>query len=297
MKNNMEMKKILLLSLFVVVLCASCKNNQTTRINWATFNIRYDNPEDSLNNWKYRKDSVADYVKANDIDIIGMQEVLYNQMEDLMAALPGYEHVGVCRDDGDKKGEASPIFFRTDRFEAMDSGTFWLSQYPDSVGFIGWDGACCRIATWAKLRDKSNGKIFMAINTHFDHVGVEARKNAALLIIDRIKQIVGDHPAVLTGDLNVNDKSEAYKTITQNEFVLRDAHKEAAVVTGPSYSFHDFGQKDPARRDKIDFIFVTKDIKVKSSNVYQEHKYDPEKPETEWGYISDHNPVMSEIEF
>ncbi len=290
------MKKLVLLSL-LAAMSLSCAAQEKTHVNWATFNIRYDNPEDSLNNWKYRKDSVADYVISNRIDIVGMQEVLYNQMQDLETLLPDYGHVGVCRDDGDKEGEASPIFYRKDRFEVLESNTFWLSQYPDSVGFIGWDGACTRIATWAKLRDKSNDKIFMAVNTHFDHVGFEARKNAALLIIERIKEIVGDKPAVLTGDLNVGERSEAYETITTNDFVLIDTYKVAPIVTGPSYTWHDFGQCFPMFRDKIDFIFVTEGIEVLASHIPQEHAYDPDDPDTEWGYLSDHNPVMAEIEF
>jgi len=296
------MKKTLLFVFAVIaVSCSvfsSCsKSEDATEVKWATFNIRYDNSDDSLNNWKYRRDSVANYLKAQSIDICGMQEVLWSQLMDLEERLPEYQHVGVCRDNGSDEGEASPIFFRKDRFEAMDSGTFWLSQYPDSVGFIGWDGACCRIATWAKLQDKKNGKIFMAVNTHFDHVGVEARKNAALLIIDKIKEIVGDRPAVLTGDFNVNDQSDAYQTITTNEFVLKDAHKVAQQVEGPSYSWHDWGMQPMAEREKIDFVFVTPTIEVISSKIYQEHLVDSLKPETQWGYISDHNPVVTELKF
>lgn len=288
--------KTFIYAIVFMALLGSCRTDKTTNINWATFNIRYDNPEDSLNNWKYRRDSVANYVKNNNIDIVGMQEVLYNQLQDLAERLPEYAHVGVCRDDGDKEGEASPIFYKTSRFKALDSGNFWLSQYPDSAGFIGWDGACCRIASWVKLQDKDNGNVFMAVNTHFDHVGVLARRNAALLIIDRIKKIVGDKPAVLTGDFNVSDTSQAYKTITENEFVLKDAHKNADKISGPAYSWHDWGKQPLEEREKIDFIFVTEGIKVNSSAVYQEHKIDAAKPETQWGYISDHNPVVANIE-
>lgn len=277
--------------------CGSKTSSETTKVNWATFNIRYDNPEDSLNNWKYRRDSVASYIVAQGVDICGMQEVLYNQMMDLAERLTDYDHVGVCRDNGDKEGEACAIFYKKERFDALDSGTFWLSEYPDSVGYVGWDGACCRIATWAKLQDKQNGKVFMAVNTHFDHVGVEARRNAALLIIDKIKEIVGDQPAVLTGDFNVDDTSEAYQTITTNEFVLKDSHKIAEKVEGPAYTWHDWGKDPMEDRVKIDFIFVTPSIKVNRSAVCQEHTYDPAKPETEWGYLSDHNPVIAELEF
>ena len=174
-------------------------------------------------------------------------------------------------------------------FELLDSSTFWLSQYPDSAGFIGWDGACTRIATWAKLRDRATGKVFMAVNTHFDHVGTEARRQGALLIIRRIKDIVGDRPAVLTGDFNVNDRSEAYRTLTTNDFVLRDAYKIADRRTGPAYTFHDFGREPMERREKIDFIFVTPHVKVLRADIAP-------NPETPTGYLSDHNPHMALLE-
>ena len=118
------------------------KKTEKITVNWATFNIRYDNPADSLNNWKYRKDTIAAFIKANQLDIVGMQEVLHNQLEDLKQRLPEYAEVGVGREDGKTQGEYAPLFYRKNRFEALDSNTFWLSQYPDSVGFIGWDGAC-----------------------------------------------------------------------------------------------------------------------------------------------------------
>lgn len=259
-------------------------------VNWTTFNIRYDNPKDSLNNWKYRKDTVAAFIKQHDLDIIGMQEVLNNQLEDLKKRLPEYAEVGVGREDGKTQGEYAPLFYRKDRFEALDSNTFWLSQYPDSIGFIGWDGACPRIATWAKLKDRKTGKIFMAINTHFDHVGVEARKNSALLIIQKIKEIVGDQPTVLTGDFNVSDQWDAYITITTNSFILKDAYKIAEKKEGVNYTFHDFGHVPVDKREKIDFIFVTPQIKVKKTLI-------PQESQNKTGFLSDHNPQLVTLEF
>ena len=275
------------LAALAAVSCTSTP--QPTELTWGTFNIRYDNPGDSLNSWTYRKDSVASFIRTQDMDIVGMQEVLHGQLEDLKERLPEYAEIGVGREDGKTQGEYAPLFYKKDRFEVLDSNTFWLSQYPDSVGFIGWDGACTRIATWAKLKDKQSGKIFMAVNTHFDHVGTEARRKGALLIIEKIKEIVGDQPAVLTGDFNVNDRSEAYQTITTNEFVLKDAHKEAAQTTGASYTFHDFGRIVPDSCEKIDFIFVTPQIKVKSSYIPQETPGGP--------FLSDHNPEVVQIAF
>ncbi|MCQ2268412.1 MAG: endonuclease/exonuclease/phosphatase family protein [Bacteroidaceae bacterium] len=258
-------------------------------LNWCTFNIRYDEPNDSLNNWKYRKDTVASFIKAQDLDVIGMQEVLHHQLNDMLERLPEYAAIGVGRDDGATKGEYSCLLYKKDRFDVLESNTFWLSQYPDSIGFIGWDGACPRIATWAKFQDKETGKIFMAVNTHFDHVGVEARKNSALMIIDKIKEIVGDQPAVVTGDFNINDQDEAYETITTNEFVLLDSYKTSETVEGVNYTYHGWGKaKDDFK--KIDFIFITPNIKAKKTII-------PEEPKTEWGFISDHNPVVTSISF
>lgn len=279
------------LGLSLCMTIASCHSPQpTSEITWSTFNIRYDNPYDSLNSWTYRKDTVANFIKTQNLDIVGMQEVLHHQLEDLKARLPEYAEVGVGREDGKTQGEYAPLFYKKDRFELLDNNTFWLSQYPDSVGFIGWDGACTRIATWAKLKDKTNGKIFMAINTHFDHVGTEARKKGALLIIEKIKEIVGDQPAVVTGDFNVSDQSEAYQAITGNSFVLKDAHKTALQQEGASYTFHDFGRIPADSCEKIDFIFVTPQIEV-------QHSYIPEENREAKKFLSDHNPEIVHLSF
>ena len=280
------MKKLLFLLLAVLSL-ASC-SEEKVNVRWATFNMRLDTPADSLNNWKYRKERVAQYIQDMNLDVVGTQEVLQNQFNDLKSLLPDFEGVGVARDDGKETGEYSAVFYRKSVFDALDSGTFWLAENPDSVGMKGWDAVCVRVATWAKLQHKTTGKIVMAVNTHFDHVGVVARRESALLIIRKIKEIVGDQPAVLTGDFNVTDQSEAYSTIVSNEFVLLDAHKVAEKTTGTSYTFHGFDKVDMEKRSKIDFVFVTPSIKVLQSEVTKEVKD---------ALLSDHNPQWTELEF
>lgn len=282
------MKKIMFLLLAVCMLAGCSEGEKKVKVRWATFNIRLDTPVDSLNRWGYRMERAAQFIKDAQLDVVGTQEVLHSQFEDLKRMLPEFEGVGVARDDGKTKGEYSSVFYRKDVFDALDSGTFWLSEYPDSVGLKGWDAACVRIATWAKLQHKETGKIVMAVNTHFDHVGVEARKQSALLIIRKIKEIVGDRAAVLTGDFNVTDQSDAYQTITTNEFVLKDAHKIAEMVSGVNYTFHNFTRQPLEKRSKIDFIFVTPHIRVLSSDIPQE---------VEGALLSDHNPQWIEMEF
>lgn len=282
------MKKIMFLLLAVCMLAGCSEGEKKVKVRWATFNIRLDTPVDSLNRWGYRMERAAQFIKDAQLDVVGTQEVLHSQFEDLKRMLPEFEGVGVARDDGKTKGEYSSVFYRKDVFDALDSGTFWLSEYPDSVGLKGWDAACVRVATWVKLQHKETGKIVMAVNTHFDHVGVEARKQSALLIIRKIKEIVGDRAAVLTGDFNVTDQSDAYQTITTNEFVLKDAHKIAEKVSGVNYTFHNFTRQPLEKRSKIDFIFVTPHIRVLSSDIPQE---------VEGALLSDHNPQWIEMEF
>ena len=67
------MKQILFL-LAAVLLLGGCAEEKKTDVRWATFNIRYDNPQDSLNNWQYRKDRVCQFIKDHELDIVGMQE-------------------------------------------------------------------------------------------------------------------------------------------------------------------------------------------------------------------------------
>jgi len=280
------MKKVLFL-LLTVLTFASC-SEEKVNVRWATFNMRFDNPNDAPNHWEARKGRVAQYIKEMKFDVFGTQEVLHNQFEDLKALLPDFEGVGVGRDDGATQGEYSAVFYNKNVFDALDSGTFWLSEDPTAVGKMGWDAVCVRIATWAKLQHKATGKIVMAVNTHYDHVGQVAQKESSLLIIRKIKEIVGNQPAVLTGDFNVTDQTEAYHTLVSNEFVLLDAHKVAEKVAGVNYTFHGYTKIAPEKYSKIDFVFVTPNIKVLHSEI---------TPEVKEALLSDHNPQWVDLQF
>lgn len=285
MKRNHFIALLLLSILFL-----GCTSKTPSNITVATLNIRLDTPVDGPNRWEYRRQHVYEFVKEQQLSIIGFQEVLENQLRDMETNMPEYRFVGVGRDDGKTQGEYSPIAYLNDSYELLDSNTFWLAENPDSVGMVSWDAALTRIATWAKLKDKSNGKTFMVVNTHFDHVGVEARKNSALLIIKKIKEIVGNKPAIITGDFNVTDQSDAYRTMTENKFVLKDAHKIADEIMGLDYTFHNFGKisEDPDGGEKIDFIFVTPQVNVLKSNI-------PSAQIDSVLYLTDHNPQIAYI--
>lgn len=164
-----------------------------------TFNIRLDTAADGPNAWPHRQDMVADLIRYEAPDVVGLQEVLLHQKEMLEGALADYSFVGVGRDDGAETGEFSPLGWRTDRFDLVDSGTFWLSPTPELPG-KGWDAAYPRIATWAMLRDRGSGQLIRVLNTHFDHVGFRAKLESAAALA----QWVGreNMPTIVLGDFN-----------------------------------------------------------------------------------------------
>lgn len=287
------MKNLFLLLLPLVAASCGQVKQQTSApqpVNVMSFNIRYDNPEDSLDNWQYRKDRAANAIRFYDVDILGTQEVLHNQLEDLKQRLPGYAVIGVGREDGKEKGEYSALWYKTDRFDLLDSGYFWLSETPEVAGSKGWDGACERIASWAKLQDKKSGKKYFALNTHLDHVGVVARREGISLILDRVNELSDGLPVIVTGDFNSEPQSDVIKHITDaaNPEHLTDSRDVAAIVYGPSWSFHDFGNIPYDRRPLIDYVFVNQGLKVLRYGVLAEMENN--------AFLSDHAPVLVTVE-
>lgn len=286
------MKKIALLLL--PLLAAACSQvNQTaptpTPVNVMSFNIRYDNPEDSLDNWQYRKNRAANAIRFYDADIVGTQEVLHNQLEDLKQRLPDYDVVGVGREDGKEKGEYSALWYKKTRLTLLGSGYFWLSETPDVTGSKGWDGACERIASWAKLQDKVSGKTYFALNTHLDHVGVAARREGVRLILDKVNELSEGLPVIVTGDFNAEPESDVIAHITDpaNEEHLNDARQISPIVYGPAWSFHDFGKIPYEERPLIDYVFVRNGVKVLRYGVLAETENN--------AFLSDHAPVLASV--
>jgi len=259
-----------------------------------SFNVRYDNPADAPNDWNSRKPLILETIVDKSADIIGMQEVLKSQLDDLDSLLPWYDYFGVGRDDGREKGEYVPVFYKMNRFEALDWGTFWLSGSPQDTGSVGWDAAITRIATWVKFRDlhlQRDGHFyeFFFINTHFDHMGDTARLESAGLIMDFISQKTAGLDVILTGDFNCDPGSRPYARITGGSSMdgtLRD-------VCGPTLTgrvedkptFTAFGHAEDSKR--IDFIFINDNWDVFS--------YETLEVVREGIYISDHWPIISRI--
>jgi endonuclease/exonuclease/phosphatase family metal-dependent hydrolase len=262
-----------------------------------TFNIRYNNPKDGKNAWPHRKEKVASMIRLHRADLAGLQEVQLDQLQELQRLLPEWSWAGVRGRAGTGEGdEHVPILYRTNRFELVDQGVFWLSETPEVQASKGWDAAMTRICVWAKLRDRRTSKEFVLFNTHFDHVGEKARTESAKLIMARGPTIAKDLPVLVIGDMNCLDRSPAYANFTGKQesdaapaggFKLQDAlHATLRPHHGPTSTFQGFGPLPPEQR--IDYIFVTPGVKVLQHAVLTD-KWNLDR------WPSDHLPVLAEV--
>ena len=250
-----------------------------------SYNIRYDNSQDGKNQWDIRKETLASYLLKSSPDIIGMQEVLNNQLADLSNFLKEYKYVGVGREDGKTKGEYSPIFYRKSTLKVLMSSTFWLSETPQKIS-VGWDAALERICTYALFIDRKSKKQFWVFNTHFDHLGEIARSESVNLILERISILnFNDYPILVTGDLNLTPETLPIKKFQSNlNDVLSDLN-----LNDPKYgTFNGFDITKNANR-RIDYIFQ-KGFRVLSA----EHMW-IKTPKDLWA--SDHHPVYLKCSF
>lgn len=251
-----------------------------------TYNIRYNNPGDGPSAWPERRDEVAALIRFVDPDVLGLQEALRGQIDDLERLLPDYAWIGVGRNDGADDGEFTPIFYRRDRIDVSESGTFWLSETPDVVGSKGWDAALPRIATWisaSRRGEAGRAEEFIFVNTHFDHIGQAARRNSATLIADTVAAMANDRMSIVVGDFNADPQSEPYQVMASR---FDDAREVAADNFGSSNTFYGFLVADTAGVS-IDHIFVDRGVVVVRTAVLSEQQGGR--------YLSDHLPVVADV--
>ncbi len=253
-------------------------------INVVSYNLRYATEKDGENAWSKRKENVKDLLKFYDVDIACAQEVLHSQLTDVLDG-SNYAYVGAGRDDGKEKGEYSPIFYNKTRFEKKDGGVFWLSETPD-VPSKGWDARYNRVCSWVRLLDKNTKKEFLVFNTHYDHVGVQARIESAKLVKKKIQEIAPKLPVIYTGDLNVTPDTEAIATV--KSFLIDSREVSAEPAFGPEGTFNGFKFLEPIK-DRIDYVFVSKAVKVQKYGVLTDSK--------DLKYFSDHFPVFVKLSF
>lgn len=261
-----------------------------------TYNLRLDTPDDGVNQWPRRTDKVVALITKYNPDIIGVQEALHHQLQDLLRLLPEYSYCGVGRDDGKEKGEYSAILFRNSRFGLLDSKTHWLSETTDIPGSKSWDAAITRVFTTARFFDRETKKEFVMVNTHFDHIGKTARLMSSTIIKSYLAGMEGganldntgsriEIPMIVSGDFNSEPTEESYKMMVNEEIslVLYDS-RPASSTAGTFCGFKVGGM--PCKT--IDFIFHTKQWVARNYQVITDHDGTY--------YPSDHLPVLVEFD-
>ena len=271
----------------------NCGQSQEQNLRIMTFNVRVNLPSDGPNAWPQRKNKAASMVKFYEPQLLGLQEALRGQVQDLALDLPDYAWIGVGRDDGREQGEYMAIIYQTERLELLREGTFWLSETPDTPG-RGWDAAWIRTVTWACFRDKLSDRQFYHFNTHLDNHSERARQESAKLLLEQIQNIAGNSDVVLTGDFNSTPDSETYRILTAagadgQPALLYDTNVLSAIPHhGPTRTFTAFNMDSldtPAL--PIDFIFVTANWRV--------HKHATLSDSFDGFFPSDHMPVLTDI--
>ena len=249
-----------------------------------TYNIKYANENDGENSWSLRKNDLAAQLQYHEPDIFGVQEALISQLDFLRDKLGKYKYFGKGRDDGAQKGEFTAIFYKPEKFELLEQDTFWLSSTPEKPG-KGWDASYPRICTYGKFRIKSSGKEFWVFNTHFDHIGIEARNQSVQLIHERISELnKQDLPVILMGDLNLEPETKEIQFLASH---YKDSKEVSKHIFGPAGTFNAYEFDKPVTR-RIDYIFTDGNIKVNKYAVLSDSK--------DLRYPSDHLPVMVQLE-
>lgn len=229
----------------------------------------------------YRAPLMVAELESLGADSMGFQEASLRWMTYLEEHLTDYAYVGVGREDGGVRGEFSPIFYRKEKYDVVDSGTFWLSKTPDEPGTKDWGSACKRICTWAVLENKETGARYAHFNTHLDHVSNEARTHQMEVLLERVKEYLGVYPVVLTGDLNDLEDSDMYREAAT---LLTDA-RHAAPVTDTRDTYHNYGSV--VAKGLLDYVFVSEEVAPLVFHVIDDKVNDT--------YLSDHYGVYVDL--
>jgi len=248
-----------------------------------SFNVRYEHNEDnSSNNWAYRKYAVYSMLGEQKPLVMGTQECLMSQRNDILQNVKFYRAFGGGRntgkEDSNSDGESMSIFYLPDSLELVNCGTFWLSETPDAPGSKGWDAACIRCCTWGLFRHKRLDKSFYYFNTHLDHKGVTARTEEMKLLKAKMAEINSSGlPYALSADFNTTESDKIFNDI----YTVMNSARSTAPSTDAAGSYNGYGASNKA----IDHIFYTGFRVVQFRTVTASY--------AKVSYISDHYPVYA----
>jgi len=267
---------------------AQPSSTEKTQFRAATYNIRYaaDADEQSGNGWGLRKGAVADVIRNHQFDVVGTQEGNADQLAELKGLLPGFDYIGhPYGGKGDLHNCAT--FYRTDLFEVLDSGLFWFSETPNEPS-IGWDATDRRICHWTKFKTKDTGKEFFFFNVHFYWRLEAAKRESGPLLVQKIKEIAKEAPAICVGDFNSTVETPQINAV---KALLHEAYDSTRTPRqGVENTNLGGGVFQGVPTNRIDYIFLTSHFEVEDYQVISDVYNDVHYP-------SDHLPVTSLLTF
>lgn len=279
------------LSILIINALWGCIQQQSTATNYETelkvmsFNIRYGTANDAENSWDLRKEFVFEVIRENNPDILGLQEALDFQIQEIIENIPGYGFIGLGRDDGKSKGEFSAILFAKDRFIIDTSETFWFSDQPRVPGSITWGGSLPRICTWGLLFDKFANKSLYVYNIHWDHQSQISREKSSELLLKKIGLNDKNIPLVLTGDFNCGYSNPGITKLL--DAGLTDTYRMLNPAAQDEGTFNGF--KGDKTGEKIDFIFIRGSLEIIRAAIDHSNRNGK--------YPSDHFPVTATLKY
>ena len=239
--------------------------------------------------WSLRRGRVATMLRKYAFDVIGLQEAKEGPM-DYLCSDGTYAYIGVARQDPIEEygSEYSSIFYRKEMFKVLENNTFWLSETPEAAGTKSWDSSLARVCTYGRFLHIPSGQEFYYFNTHLDHKGWVAHREGLKMIIERMKPALESGvPCFLTGDFNMTPDRPELKVL---DGVLNDARAISETApTGSPTTFNGFDLSNPSKFIRIDYIYTTPGVRVKSYHVCDD-LVDGQLP-------ADHYPVVAEVEF
>jgi len=247
-----------------------------------SFNIRYGTANDGDNHWLKRREQLFALLREQQADVVGLQEALHGQIDEILRAVPGYGYVGVGRSDGRQAGEYAAILYRTARLQVRRSDTFWFSDTPGVVKSTSWGNQIERICTWAYFEDR-DGPAFYLYNVHLDHQSQPSRERSVALLLARIAARDPRAPVVVTGDFNAGEGNPAAVAMRAS---FRDSFRVLQPDAAEVGTFNGFTMGQTSG-DKIDFVFVEPGAEVLEAAIVRTSR--------DGRYPSDHFPVTARI--
>lgn len=195
--------------------------------------------------------------------------------------------------------EMTPVLWKADKYECVEKGHYWASSKPEEAGTV-WSGVTTshssgklypRCVNWIVLKDKETNEHIMVVSYHADPYSEQSRKLSAQLLMDKAREVsvrYDDLAIVIAGDMNMERHQPTYGVWTEGGY--KDSQKVAEKTTTQNTFSAWIREKDGFA--EADYVFVNHKVYVSEFQVYEDMD-----PEQNGVHVSDHCPIIADIEY